>query len=137
MGVLRLKPGAGVSNPAPAGFRILSALDQFAATRPTDVYITSGNEAEWRAPTDPHQTGEAFDISVKGWEPPEIVRAYKFLGGALGPLFTVLFEVPSAVADSLPPLLRDIAYRNADATGMHFHIQRRKGTTYPPPTTRA
>ena len=130
--VLRIKPGATVRNPAPAGFRILSALDQLSAKMKRDVVITSGDEGEeWRAATDPHQTSEAYDVSVKGWDSQEVLFAYRFLSITLGPLFTVLYEVPTAVVADLPQSLRDIAYPNKTATGIHFHLQRKKGTTYP------
>lgn len=132
MGVLRIKPGAMVRNPAPAGFRILSACDLLAGTLTRDLTITSGDEGdEWRAATDPHQTGEAYDLSVKGWVESEVVNAYKFLRTKLGPRFTVLYEVPTSRLASLSQPLKDIAYVNAKATGIHFHLQRRKGTVYP------
>lgn len=132
MAVVRIKPGATIQNPAPAGIRILSALDQLSLTRAADVVITSGDEgADWRSATDPHQTGEAFDISVKGWSELEVVNAYRTLGRLLGPLFTVLYEVPPHIVASLPQALKDIAYVNARATGIHIHVQRKKGTTFP------
>lgn len=132
MGVLRIRSSARVLNPAPAGFRILSALDQLAASLPRDIDITSGDEGDdWRAATDPHQTREAYDISIKTWSEAQIVLAYRFLARTLGAKFTVLFEVPPGLVAGLSQPLKDIAYVNAKATGIHFHCQRRKGLVFP------
>ncbi len=132
MGVLRIRAGATIQNPAPAGLRILSALDQWALMADQDVVITSGDEgSDWRAPTDPHQTGEAYDVSLKGFDPEQLVTAYRFLAKTLGARFTVLFEVPPAIISTLPQALIDIAWVNTKATGMHFHLQRKRGTTFP------
>lgn len=132
MAVLRIRPGVTIQNPAPAGFRILSALDQLALMRLNDLVITSGDEGgDWRSASDPHQTGEAYDVSVKGWSEDDVIVGYKYLTRLLGARFTVLYEVPPQIVDSLPQALKDIAYVNPKATGIHVHIQRKRGTTYP------
>ena len=129
MNVIRLKPGAGFPVLAPAGARIIAALDGICQDLKTDLVISSGSEAMGRLATDPHPLGEAVDVSVRGQSAQLIADLHAALTAKLGPLFTVLYEVPSIPSD---PTLRPIAYVNAKATGVHFHIQRKRGTVYPP-----
>lgn len=131
MNVVRLKSGAAFPTLAPAGIRILSAIDQASQALGVDLYITSGSEAMGRLATDPHPSGEAVDISVKGLSADQIAAIKAHLEQTLGRLFTVLYEVPKSPPD---PTLRSIAYVNVRATGAHFHIQRKRGTTFPPPS---
>lgn len=111
----------------PAGFRILSAIDQAAQHVGVDLVITAGTDSH-QLP-DPHVTGEAYDVSVKGLSAQQIADVKASLTTTLGPLFTVLYEVPATPSD---PTLRAIAYVNTAASGAHVHIQRKKGTTFPP-----
>lgn len=124
--VLRANVGVTFAKIAPAGFRILAALDSVPALLQRDVFLTCGTEGHPVA--DPHSSGEAYDVSVRGWTGAEIVQALGHLRTTLGPLFTVLYECPRAPLD---PMLKDIAYINAAATAPHFHLQRKKGTVYP------
>lgn len=131
----RLKPGAGFPTLRPAGMRIIAAIDFAAARMGKVLTITSGSERRGRADTDPHMTGEAADVSVLGLMPMEIRNLHSMLMQILGDRFTVLLEAPP---DQVPPSLSEIVYRNAKATAIHLHIQRKKGTTWPPaeaPTT--
>lgn len=129
---LRLKPGASFPTLAPAGFRIIAALDTCAQRLGLTLTITSGSEHRGRAQTDPHMLGEAVDVRATDLPLLTIRALHNELCTLLGPAFTVLFEAPPH--DS-PPALADITYLNTKATAMHFHIQRRKGTTWPPPDT--
>lgn len=126
MNVVRHGPAVRFDMIAPAGFRILSALDQTAQDCRVDLMVTSGTDSH---ATGPHATGEAFDISVHTLSAQQIWDVKASLEELLGPLFTVLYEVPKVPSDST---LRSIAYLNAAATGPHFHVQRKKGTTFPP-----
>lgn len=129
MNVLRARPSVTFHRIAPAGFRILGALDAVTQVCYTDLEITSGTDSHGLQ--DPHASGEAYDVSVKGLPDTTVLAIHAFLTARLGPLFTVLYEVPTAPAD---PALRDIAYVNPKATGPHLHIQRKKGTAFPPVT---
>lgn len=111
----------------PAGFRILGALDRATEICHTDLMITCGSDSH--PLSDPHSSGEAYDVSVINLAPNQIVQLKNALEDDLGPLFTVLYETPSPPVDSR---LKTIAYINKAATGPHFHIQRKKGTVYPP-----
>lgn len=127
MTVLRARPSVCFDIIAPAGFRILSALDQATIACHVDLVITCGSDSH--PPADPHTTGEAYDVSVQALSAQNIADLHMELVTILGPLFTVLYEVPSAPSD---PTLRSIAYVNREATGPHLHIQRKRGTIYPP-----
>ena len=127
MNVVRHRPGVQFDVIAPAGFRILSALDQAAQRCGVDLMITSGTDSH---ETGAHPGGEAFDVSVLSLSAQQIADVKASLERTLGPLFTVLYEVREVPSD---PTLRPIAYVNAKATGPHFHVQRKKNTTFPPP----
>ena len=127
MNVLRARPCVRFDVIAPAGFRILWALDTAVQSCRVNLEITCWNEGHGH--TDPHTLGEAVDVSVKGLSADQIEMIKGNLEMTLGPLFTVLYEVSTVPSD---PTLRPIAYVNVKATGPHFHIQRRKGTTFPP-----
>lgn len=114
---------------AKAGFRILRVLDMVAETCDEDLEITSASEDRGRLPTDPHATGEAFDVSVAGVAPEEILRRHQALSNWLGGRFSVLFEVKPGTV--VAPSLSHIVYPSAGATAPHFHLQRKKGTVYP------
>lgn len=126
MNVLRARPSVRFEVIAPAGFRILSALDQTAQDLRVNLMITSGTDSH---ATGAHLTGEAFDVSVHLLSAQQVWDVKSSLEELLGPLFTVLYEVPKVPSD---PTLRSIAYVNVTATGPHFHIQRKKHTTFPP-----
>lgn len=128
MNVVRHRSGVRFDVIGPAGFRILSAVDQAAQHCKVDLYITSGTDSH--AHPSAHVTGEAFDVSVRGLSAQDIANVKASLESTLGPLFTVLYEVPSVPSD---PTLRPIAYVNVKATAAHFHIQRQKNTVFPPP----
>ena len=129
MNVVRHRPGVRFALIAPAGFRILAALDQAAQDCLVDLMITSGTDSHGSLGA--HPSGEAYDVSVHMLSAQQIGDVKAHLEDTLGPLFTVLYEVPQVPSD---PTLRSIAYINAKATGPHLHCQRKKGTTFPPPS---
>lgn len=125
--VVTHRPTARFDVIAPAGFRILSAIDQATQRCGVDLTITSGTDSHGFM--DPHSAGEAFDVSVKGLTPAQVLGVRTALSTILGPRFTVLYETPATPSD---PALAAIASVNPKATGPHLHLQKRKGTTYPP-----
>ena len=125
--VVRVKPGVRFDIIAPAGFRILAAIDALTQKLGRDVLITCGTDSHTLP--DPHCKGEAYDVGVFGWSATEIESALRHMRLALGDPFTVLYEVPVRPSD---PTLRPLAYVNPKATGNHFHIQRKMNTEYPP-----
>jgi hypothetical protein len=126
--VVRCKPEVAFARIAPAGFRILAALDGASKVLGFDMWITAGTDSHT---TGRHVTGEAYDISVKDWSVPILLKVKRYLEQVLGDRFTVLYEVPTTPSD---PDLAQIAYVNGDATGPHLHVQVKKGSEYPPST---
>jgi hypothetical protein len=104
--VVRVKDGVEFTVIAPAGFRILSAIDQAAATLGRDLVITSACDGLHSGPNDPHHLGRAFDIRSHDIENKQetLDAIMKFLGAK----FFGFLESP-----------------NTD--NEHFHIQIRQG----------
>lgn len=125
--VLRARSSVKFDRIAPAGFRILAAIDALTSMLGIDLTITCGSDGHPSA--DPHTTGEAYDVSVAALSIDNVVKAKHALEDVLGPLFTVLYEAPEAPLDSR---LRSITFVNAAASGPHLHIQRKRDTVYPP-----
>lgn len=126
--VLRIKAGFRWDVYAPAGFRILAALDGAAKNVVgADLELTAGTNDHTGGR---HVLGEAFDVSVRGLTVQEILRLTRYLKQMLGERFTVLFECPTLPTDRD---LASIAYVNGDATGQHLHIQVSKSVSIYPP----
>lgn len=128
---VQLKSDARIKTIMPAGIRILAAIDRTAQLLDSILTITSASEDRGREATDPHMTGEAFDVSVRDIPTERIRMMYRSLKHLLGAEFTVLLECPSW---AIPADLKDLIYVNDKATGLHLHIQRKRGTIWPPPT---
>ncbi len=113
LGVVRSKDGVLFSAIAPAGFRILSAIDQVALALSVELIITSGTDGEHSGPSDPHRRGEAFDVRSQGFSP----------------------ELKQQILDGVMRRLgfeRFYGFLEAkDTSNEHFHFQVKKGTTYP------
>jgi hypothetical protein len=112
---------------APAGFRILAALSDFATDFPSDIFITSATDGIHSGPTDPHKTGEAIDIQSNQW-PPEtkqaVCRAIVERSEGHG---AVAVQVGGGWGtDHFWGWVEDEGGPNN-----HIHVQRKRGTTYP------
>jgi hypothetical protein len=125
--VVRVKDGARFDRIAPAGFFLLSRIHAATQVLGVDVTISCGTDAH--DSPDPHVTGEAYDLSVAVYSPDVVVALVSFLRAALGPLFTVLYESPYPPSDLK---LAAIVSVNQDATAPHIHVQRKRGTIWPP-----
>lgn len=127
IGHLVCAPGVKFDRIAPAGARIIGALDAYARFVGKRLVVTCGTEGH--GPTDPHTTGDAYDLSVQGWSDEDILDGHRWFCDELpGMWFTTLYEV----RETPTGLLLGIAFVNPEATGPHFHLQRKKGTVYPP-----
>ena len=114
MGIVKVKPGVLFSVIAPAGFRILAAIDLTAAALGLDLTITSACDGKHSGPGDPHHKGEAYDIRTHDLTVVEKVNVLACIMGLLeAGLFFGFLEA-------------------AGTTNEHIHVQRRKGTVYPP-----
>lgn len=107
-----VKPGARFDRIAPAGYLILSALRRIADTVDHDLLITSGTDDAHSGPGDPHHLGEAYDV-----------RSHDLTA-----------EQKAAVLRALQTLLGSRRFyfflEGAGTVSEHFHIQRRKDTTF-------
>jgi hypothetical protein len=110
--VVRVKSGVLFTVIAPGGFRILSAIDQVAATLNSDLTITSACDGEHSGPADPHHRGEAYDIRSHDFSAEQKQLVLSELTTTLGDRFYGFLESPGTENE-------------------HFHIQVAKGTVYP------
>jgi len=110
--VVRVKDGVEFAKIAPAGFRILEAISKTARTLGVDLTITSGTDGLHSGPDDPHHRGEAYDVRSQDL-------------GATKPVVLNCFL-------SLLPQTQFFCFLEAEGTkNEHFHLQVKKGTTYP------
>lgn len=112
--VVRVKDGVEFTKIAPAGFRILEALNRAARSFGSDLTITSACDGEHSGPNDPHHRGEAYDVRSHDFAPVSKPTALR----------TIMANLPD---ESFFGFLEDEGTANE-----HFHIQVRKGTVYPP-----
>lgn len=112
MGTIKVKPGVEFRVIAPAGYRILAALKETARAMGLDLTITSACEGAHSGLTDPHYSGEAYDVRSHDLSP----------------------ELRPKVLDSvLQQLGRERFFGFLEAPGTsneHFHFQRRNNTKY-------
>lgn len=108
--MILIKPGVTFV-PAFAGFCILEAIKVTAERLDLDLRITSGSDGEHSGPQDPHKKGEAYDVGSKEFGASTKAKIAESLARLLGDRFYVLLENPGQVNE-------------------HFHIQRRKDTTF-------
>ncbi len=127
MNVIRVKPGVQFSVIAPAGFRLLAALDTTARRLAVDLTITCGSDSH--PPTDPHSTGEAYDV-----------RTHDFTDDQKQAILRELLlelsdgtpeDAPLAVSDGLGTKGFWGWIENPGLPTEHLHVQRRNRTVYP------
>lgn len=113
---------------APAGFRILAAVDAVAKLWSSDVFITSGTEGTHSGPNDPHKTGEAYDFECRLW-PYERKRLFVQM------VLELLVEHQAEHAENIGNQWFTSRFfgqiEDLGGPNEHIHIQRRKGTVYP------
>ena len=129
--VVHVKPGVLFTTIAPAGFRLLGAIERAARAVNAPLTITSACDGAHSGPDDPHHRGEAFDVrsqdlpeAVKHTVLAEIMRACNDDG--VGPAQPVA-GIPASLATS-----RFFGFLEAVGTdNEHIHVQLRKGRSYP------
>lgn len=110
--MIYMKPGVEFTTIAPAGFLILQALKTVSRNLGVNLTITSACDGDHSGPTDPHKSGEAYDV-----------RSHDF-----GPLFKdhILSEVMTELGK-----VHFFGFLEAPGEpNEHFHFQRAKGTTF-------
>ncbi len=123
--VLRFKAGVTLKG-TPGGARIIAALDSATLMLGRDLTVTAGTNDH---ATGRHPDGEAYDLSVAGLTPAQIVNVVTYLRNELGGAFYVQYEDLEVPSD---PRLAAITVVNQEATAPHIHAQVRKNTVYPP-----
>lgn len=115
MAKVTCKPGVRLVGLTAGLCRILSVLEELSRTAtglPAELVITSINDST-HGPTSRHYRNEAIDLRSKNFDGREAKRLFRGLfERSLGPKFRVLFE-------------------GEGTDNEHFHIQIRKGGTYP------
>lgn len=110
--MIRIKPGVEFAVVAPAGYAILSALKETSTFLAIDLTITSGTDGTHHGPTDPHYSGQAYDVRSHDLSPLMKGRVLTEIFAILGhEKFSGRLESPGTPDE-------------------HFHIQRRIGTTW-------
>jgi hypothetical protein len=127
MNGVRVKPGADCSVIAPAGFRLLGALDRTARRLQVDLTITCGCDAH--PPTDPHTLGEAYDVRTHGFDPATTVRILRDVMLDLADDDNPM-DAPTEVSGGLATMRFFGWLEHAGAPTEHLHFQRRQGTVY-------
>ena len=113
MNVVTAKPGVQFTVISPGGFRILAAIDDTCQKLGLDLVITSACDGEHSGPNDPHHRGEAYDVRSHGFTEEDKDEILASLIDILGQdHFYAFLESPGTENE-------------------HFHIQVKKGTTFP------
>ncbi len=127
-GCVRTKEGVAFTVIAPAGFRILSAIDQTALTLDLDLMITSACDGEHSGPDDPHHSGNAIDIRLHDFslqQQQDIVRLI------MEDLAITPSDIPTRVGGGWATMCFFGQIEGAGTNNLHAHIQLRKGCTWP------
>jgi hypothetical protein len=110
--MLKTKPGVEFTTIRPAGFLILQALKQASKQLGVDLVITSACDGTHSGPSDPHHSGEAYDVRSHDLAP----------------------ELRPKVVDAVMAILgRERFFGFLEAAGTsneHFHFQRHQGQTF-------
>ena len=124
---LLVKPGVSFDLVAPAGFRILGALERTCRRLQFSLTITCGCEAH--PPTDPHTLGEAYDVRTRDFSLDDKRRILRELMLDLvddaNPIDVVLPVGNGLATVQFYGQIEDIGGPNE-----HLHVQRRRSTTY-------
>ena len=128
MGVVRVKHGVLFETIAPAGFRILGAIESVARSMNYDLTITSASDGTHSGPNDPHHRGEAFDIRSKTIAPSVKDDVLRLLLLDLCEHKETLQPVSIGFATSL----FYAQLEDRDGENEHIHLQLRTGRQYPP-----
>ena len=127
MNCLKVKSGVLFTSIAPAGFRILGALEHCARIIGHDLTITSACDGIHSGPTDPHYRGMAYDVRTSDLPDPTKDALLKMLLEELCDHQET--PQPVGIGFATRQWYGQIEHRNQ--VGEHLHIQLRNGHTYP------
>jgi hypothetical protein len=130
-GVVQVKPGVLFTTIAPAGFRLLQAIERAARAVRVELTITSACDGAHSGPEDPHHRGEAYDVRSHGL--PEAVK-----DAVLAQILAACNDDGTGPAQPVPDIARSLAsskffgfLEGAGTPNEHLHVQLRKGRSYP------
>jgi hypothetical protein len=130
-GFVLVKAGVTFTTIAPAGFRLLAAIERAARELQLPLMITSACDGEHSGPHDPHHRGEAYDLRTR-----DLTEGQKDL--VLMAIITACSEPGAPPPFLLPGVKRSLAtalffgFVEAPRTpNEHIHVQLRQGRTYP------
>lgn len=130
-GLVTAKPGVQFTVIAPAGFRLLHAIEHTARTLQIDVTITSACDGDHSGPDDPHHRGLAYDVRTHDLTAPQKAA---LLEGILDQCRDD-DEGPTLPVQGVPQSLSSRCFFGfIEAPGTldeHIHVQLRKGRVYP------
>jgi len=127
---VRFKDGAFPAKAlAPAGIRILGALDGIARLINQDIIVTCSDGDH--PPTDPHSLGEAFDVRTH--DLPHGITPQTLLREVIERLEDPGEQAAAVPGITIPNLAIHRFYAQIENIGQpneHLHVQRRNGTVY-------
>lgn len=130
-GIVRVKPGVLFTVIAPAGFRLLAAIERTARALAIELTITSACDGEHSGPTDPHHRGEAYDVRTRNLTEPQ-------KDGVLREILNACHDAGDGSPRPVDGTPRSLAtgrfFGFVEAPGdvnEHIHVQVRKGRVYP------
>jgi len=126
-GFVKVKDGVRFQVIAPAGFRLLSAIEGTARRLGVDLTITCACEAH--PPLDPHSLGEAYDVRTHDLNDSEKRRVLRELMLELSEPDDQ-YGAPIAVSSGLATAHFFGWIEHLNEPNEHIHLQRRHGTVY-------
>lgn len=130
-GFVLVKAGVAFTTIAPAGFRLLAAIERAARQLQLTLMITSACDGEHAGPHDPHHRGEAYDIRTR-----DLTEGQKDL--VLSAIITACNETGAPPPFLIPGVKRSLGtatffgFLEAPRTvNEHIHVQLRQGRVYP------
>lgn len=125
--VLHVKDGVKFAPIAPAGFRILGALERTARRLSLSLTITAGTDGH--PPGDPHTDGEAYDVRTHDLTDDQKRLVLKQTMLDLCDEQN-LMDTPMVTSGGLATMAFFGWIEHPQTDAEHIHIQRRKGTVY-------
>lgn len=121
-----VKDGVSFRVIAPAGFRLLGAIERVSRQLSLDLMITCA--CEGHLPDDPHSHGEAYDVRTHALT---TVQKQNVLAAVMADLSEGGIDSPMPVSIGLGTTRFYGQIEHPGEPGEHIHLQRRKGTVYP------
>lgn len=127
IGYVTVKTGAMLNGLAPAGIRLLAALEVTARRLNLHLVVTCGTDSH--PPNDPHSLGVALDIRTND----QTFETKKLMLNALiAEVSEGALDAPMVISNGLGTSLFWGWIENPGAADEHLHAQLRHGRVYPP-----